>query len=239
MSLLTIVQQACRSPGIGLPAPTAVCTSADNSVLEFLTVANEEGQELSRRTPAWTALQVETTFTTVATIDQGAMVTIAPDCDYIINDTIWDRDLRRPIFGPLTPQFWQQQISQVMTGPWSQFRQQRGILRFFPAPVAGHTCAFEYITKAWCTDVTGLISKTLFSADDDVSLLDEFIMQLGVVWRWKQGKGLEYAEDYAKYERLVADAMGRDGSKPILNLGEVRYDIFPGIYVSSGSWPLP
>jgi len=238
MSLLTIVQQACRSPGVGLPAPAAVTTSSDEAVLQFLTIANEEGQELSRRTPAWTALQVETTFTTLATISQGSMVTIAPNCNYIINDTIWDRDLRRPVFGPLTPQFWQQQVSQVMTGPWSQFRVQRGLLEFYPAPTAGHTCAFEYITKAWCTDSTGLVEKTLFDADTDVSLLDEYLMQLGVVWRWKQGKGLDYAEDYAKYERAVTDAMGRDGSKPILNLGEVRYDIYPGILVPSGSWPV-
>jgi hypothetical protein len=38
-------------------------------------------------------------------------------------------------------------------------------------------------------------------------------MTQGVIWRWKAAKGLEYAEDYNKYERLVADQMGRDGGK--------------------------
>lgn len=236
MSLLTLVQKACRSPGIGLPSPSAVATSSDEGVLQIMQLANEEGEELSSRGP-WQALQVETTFTTVATTIQGLMTTIAPNLNYIINDTIWDRDLRRPVFGPLTPAWWQQQIAQVMTGPWTQFRVRQGQLLFTPDPPAGDTCAFEYITKAWCNSSTGT-AQTAYEADDDVSLLDEDIMRLGIIWRWKQGKGLEYGEDYNKYERRVANALGRDASKPILNLGEVRYDIFPGILVQSGSWPV-
>jgi hypothetical protein len=50
-------------------------------------------------------------------------------------------------------------------------------------------------------------------------LLDEEIMAEGIIWRWQEFKGLAYAEQYAKYERLVNDAMGRDGGKPRLNLG--------------------
>ncbi len=237
MSLLTIVQQVCRSPGVGIPTPSAVATSTDEGILQLFQLANEEGEELANRGP-WQALQTETTFTTVATELQGLMTTIAPNLNYIINDTIWDRDLRRPVFGPLTPQWWQQQIAQVMTGPWSQFRVRQGQLLFTPAPPAGDTCAFEYITKAWCTDSTGAAAKTAFTDDSDVSLLDEGIMRLGVIWRWKQGKGLEYGEDYAKYERRVADALARDASKPILNLGQVWYDVYPGILVPSGSWPV-
>jgi hypothetical protein len=50
-------------------------------------------------------------------------------------------------------------------------------------------------------------------------LLDEEIMRIGLEWRWLQRKGFEYAESFASYERLVADAMARDGTKPVLDLG--------------------
>ena len=49
-------------------------------------------------------------------------------------------------------------------------------------------------------------------------------------------KGLDYAEDYAKYERRVNDAFARDAGKPVLDMSGARYEIQPAIVVSSGSW---
>ena len=40
------------------------------------------------------------------------------------------------------------------------------------------------------------------------------LMTLGLVWRFRQVKGLSYGEDLALYERRVTDAMMRDGTKP-------------------------
>ena len=235
MSLLSLVIAACRSPGINLDAPNAVATSTNETVLRLMQIVNEEGKDLAQR-GAWQALQLQASFATVATESQGVLTTIAPNINYIINDTIWDTTRRRPLFGPLTPQQFQQQKSMYMTGPWYQFRVRAGLLLFVPVSAAGDACVFEYITKGWCTDVAGTASKTAYALDTDVSLLNEDIMKLGVVWRWKQGNGLDYAEDYAKYERQVANALGRDASKPVLNMGDYRYDIMPGIFVSSGSW---
>jgi len=235
MSLLSLVIAACRSPGINLDAPNAVATSSNETVLRLMEIANEEGKDLAQR-GSWQALQNQANFTTVAASSQGLLSTIAPYCNYIINDTIWDTTQRRPLFGPLTPQQYQQQVSMYMTGPWYQYRVRQGEILFVPEPDAGDLCQFEYITSAWCTDATGVTPKVAYSADSDVSLLNEDIMKLGIVWRWKQGNGLDYAEDFAKYERQVANALGRDASKPILNMGNYQYDIIPGIWVSSGSW---
>ena len=77
-----------------------------------------------------------------------------------------------------------------------------------------------------------------WSADDNVPLLDEDLLILGTIWRWKKLKGFEYAEDFADYERQVMDAMGRDGGKPTLSLTGSTYDIAPVVIVPSGSWNL-
>jgi hypothetical protein len=74
--------------------------------------------------------------------------------------------------------------------------------------------------------------------DDDVLLLREDLFKLGLEWRWKKAKGLEYAQEFADYEDFFADAFARDGTKDIINMGSARYDIFPGILVPSGSWPI-
>jgi hypothetical protein len=198
-------------------------------------MSNEEGQELSTRYP-WVVLQNEATFTTVATENQGALETLAPGLNYVINDTIWNRDLRRPVFGPKTPQTWQQNKAFAINGPWSNYRLIGGNLKMYPTPSAGQTCVFEYITKNWLTDTTGATSRQTWLADTDVPLLDDQLIVLGTIWRWKAMKGFEYAEDFAKYERRVLDAMGRDGGKDFLSLSNTKYDIFPGVVVPAGSW---
>lgn len=235
MTCLTIVQNACLR--IGITSPTAVATSADPQILQLLALLNEEGQSLSERTN-WQALTNVGTFTTVATEVQGALSTIAPNLRFIINDTIWNRTLQRPVYGPLSPQGWQAQKAMLFQGPWNQYRIYGGSLRFLPSPTAGQSCYFEYVTAAWGTDSTGATGRTAFTADADVALLDENIMTLGLIWRWKQQKGFDFSVDFQKYDQQVRNAMGRDATKPVLNLSGAFEGIEPVVLVSSGSWPL-
>lgn len=233
-----MVQQVCMRKGINRPA--GAIGSSDPQIIQMVAIANEEGQDLSARYP-WEALQNESTFLTVATESQGVLATLASTTNpenfrYVMNNIMWNRDLRRPVFGPLTPQQWQQLKAQNITGPWNQYRVRGGEVLFIPAPAAGQTIAFEWLSRAWVDGVSTNTSS--WQADADVGLLDEEIMTQGVLWRWEASKGLEYAEDYNKYERLVADAMARDGSKPVLNLngGNVGYPA--GTWVPIGSWPV-
>lgn len=235
MSLLTLTQQVCRR--IGINAPAGVSASSDPQIIQLMALANEEGQDLATRYP-WQALQNESTFTTVATESQGAITTLAAsDFRYVLNDIMWDRTLLRPVFGPLAPQQWQELKARNVTGPYCQFRIRGGLLRFIPTPVAGDTVAFEWISKNWVTVSAGGTSAT-WTADADTGLIDEEAMQQGLIWRWKSAKGLAYEEDFAKYERTVADLMARDGGKPILDMGGATGYWPAGIFVSLGSWNL-
>jgi hypothetical protein len=199
-----------------------------------MALANEEGQELSARYP-WTALQNESTFTTVATESQGAITTLASaGFRYILNDIMWNRSLLRPVFGPLVPQDWQALKARNVTGPYAQFRIRGTSVLFIPTPVVGNTIAFEWISKYWATGVGG--DASAWAADADTSYLDEEIMTQGVIWRWKAAKGLSYAEDFNKYEGLVVDQMARDGGKSRLNLGGGMNTFPAGILVPIGSW---
>lgn len=230
-----MIQQVCLRKGIN--KPTTVSGSTDPQITQLMAIANEEGQDLSSRYQ-WQALQHESTFLTVATEIQGAITTLAgAGFRYIYNDIMWNRDLRRPVFGPLEPYQWQQLKAQNMTGPWNQFRMRGDNVLFIPAPAAGQTIAFEWISKYWATGAGG--DAACWMADADTSYLSEEIMTAGILWRWEQSKGIEYAEDYNKYERLVADAMVRDGGKPQLNLNGGNIGYAPGIMIATGSWNVP
>jgi hypothetical protein len=222
---------------LGLNTTTAAVGSTDPQVMNVVALCNEEGQELANRY-VWTALQNEATFTTLAVEDQGLMDTIAPGYQYVVNDTIWNRSLRRPVFGPQPPAVWQQQKAFAINGPWSNYRIKAGHLYMYPTPVAGQSCYFEYISANWCTDSTGATGREEWGVDTDIPVLDWHLLVLGTIWRWKKLKGFEYAEDFNSYERRVVDAMGRDGGKDTLSLTNTKYDIFPGVVVPSGSWSL-
>jgi hypothetical protein len=57
-------------------------------------------------------------------------------------------------------------------------------------------------------------------------------------WRWKKEHGLEYAEDFRTYEGEVANALGRDGGKPILYQDGTAPRAKPGVIVPEYSWNL-
>lgn len=82
-----------------------------------------------------------------------------------------------------------------------------GQILFHPAPTS--QAAFPYISTEWARSEDGT-AKSEFTADNDTFVLSERLLTLGLIWRWKDQKGLEYAEDMANYELALARESGRD-----------------------------
>lgn len=235
MSLLTIIQSVCKRTGV--PSPTAVIGNTDVQIMQLLTLLEESGDDLARR-GSWPALTFEATHTTTAAENQGAMTTIASNgFNYIKNQTIWDRTDRLPVLGPVDGQDWQALKAVVVTGPRYQFRIRGGNLLVNPAPSAGHTWAFEYVTKNWILGANLTTYKSSFTLDTDTVLLPEPLIVLGLRWQWMREKGLEYSELFRSYEMQLKDAFGREGGKPILHQDNLHSTYpQPGIFVPSGNW---
>ncbi len=236
--ILTIVTDACKR--IGLNAPNTATGSTDLQILQIVALANEEGRELADRYP-WTALIKEATFTSLAAEDQGALVpTIVATTlgfKYVFNDTLWNRTARYPVAGPTAGPRWQAETSFGITGPYSRYRIRGGHLYLHPAPDAGLTIAFEYMSENWVLNAAGDTTRDGFTMDDDYPVLDSNIITQGLVWRFKQAKGLEYSQDFQKYEGMVADAMARDGTKPIVNMnGPSSTNFQPWVTIPLTDW---
>lgn len=239
-TILDIIKEACRRIGISVPA--SAVSSTDLQVQQLVALLNEEGQELAARYP-WQRLTKEATFTTVSTQSQGdldgGILPCAANLAYIVNDTIWNRTTRLPIYGPLSARDWAYARSMNYTAPTSEYRILSNQLIFNPPPAAGDSAAFEYITRNWLQSADASAARETIVADDDAPVLDWQLLMLGLMWRWRAAKGLDYSQSFETYERRVMDAIARDGTKPILSLnGDIseRYGIQPLVIAASGNW---
>lgn len=233
MSVLTIVQQFCERTQ--LPVPQTVIGNSDPQVRQIKALLTEEGNALAMRGD-WEILVREVTHTTLAQEDQGFMTTIASGFRYICNETMWDRTDMLPV-PQIGSSIWQRLKAVVSSGPRYKYRIRGGKLLINPTPPADHTLAFEYLSKNWVSDVAGNLS-TAPVEDDATTLLPEQLILMGLRWRWKKEHGLEYAEDFRDYEMQVADYLGRDGGKPVLQMDGAVREPRPGIFVPEGNWSL-
>ena len=102
---------------------------------------------------------------------------------------------------------------------------------------AGNTIAYEYVTKYLVEDSSST-AKENFTADDDTAILEEEILTLGLIWRFRKAKGLDYSEQFRSYQMYRDSASGQDGGGPVLNLsrGLIKRRFYPA-NIKDGSWP--
>lgn len=149
------------------------------------------------------------------------------DFAYFQQMTWWDRAYRWQMYGPLTAQEWQTLKSGLSPiGPRRFFRLMGNKFYIHPAPsTTGDTLVFEYYSNAWCQSVGGVAQST-WTADTDYYNFDDDAFILGLKWRFKAAKGLDYAQEKADYmvacERLVA----RDGGNQSLKMNAQSTDVY-------------
>jgi hypothetical protein len=212
MTLLSVIQDTCER--LSLVVPDAVETSTDRQVRQLAALLNQQGKDMVD-SYAWQVLVTEQTFVTTATPEQVGSV--PADWDRFIPNSFFNRTTRRGVYGPITPQRWQAiQAQPIFNMVYLSFRQRTGEFLMVPTPPAGQTIAYEYVSKNWAQRADGTPINRMVR-DDDFSLLDEEVLTLSIMWRFLRGKGLDYAEEMATYERALETLSARDGAATVLS----------------------
>lgn len=226
MSLLSIVSGTDHGAAVlcGLQAPQQVIGSTDPNTRLLLRLAQQEGRELARRHD-WQALKVDYTFASTASEQQPAF---PADFDRLLpQGELWDRTANLRYLGPVDDMTWGRLKGMaIAVGVPGYWRLLGGRLYLLPAPPAGHTLALPYMSANWVRPQTGA-DKDSFTLDTDTALIPERLIALGIVWRFKRAKGLDYADDMATYEREVERAAARDRGLSPLILSKPRYESEP------------
>lgn len=204
MSLLSVVQNAMVQAG--LPTPSVVYSNTNGTVEQFVRLVYVEGRDLLKRHD-WQNLLTTQTLTCAGTNAQTGYP--ASDFDRMARGTeVWNTSNDWPIVGPLNSKEWSDLTIRGVTSVPQFWRLIGGVLHIYQ-PVSGDGIQYEYVSNKWILQA-GTTPATTLSADTDTFYFPEQVLELGLVWRWKQAKQLDYAEDMRTYEGALADAIASD-----------------------------
>jgi hypothetical protein len=211
-----------------------VVGSTDLTAQILFRFANQAGKELMRYHD-WQALTVEVSATSTATVIQSGMLPAADYDRMAYNAEVWNRSDDLRYTGPTPQRFWQQLQTGVSGGVVGWWRIIGGELNLYPAPSAGKIIAFEYISKRWARSSLS-VAQSKFMADTDTTVLDEDLLTLDMVWRFRQSRGFaQYAEDLATCEREKEKAASRDRGTGRIRPEDTRTTDWPPFPVWTGS----
>jgi len=222
MSLLSVCQTVAEE--IGFTAPASIVGSSSKTAKQLYRVVNRSGKTLARF--PWTILQKENAFVTAA---DTASYALPSDFGWLIQETAWDRDNYWSMRGPRTPLEWQIFKSGLVASASSRIRfrikADGASAKFFIDPTpseANIDLVFEYVSKNWAANSAGSTTYSAYQADTDVALIDEELITLDAIWRFRSSKGLSYMEDKDTAVREIDKAKARDGGIPVVNLSGPR-----------------
>jgi hypothetical protein len=244
MSLATICVNVANDVGIAEPV-APIYNSASPTAKRLVAQARRALRSLLWRA-AWSSLVIEYEFTASGASDYP----LPPDYLKIINDTVWERSRYWAMRGALSPQQWQRYRSSIYGRAtiWRRWRirvpsgEGAGSPAMFSIDpmVAGtdHTSqfVFEY-QSAW--PVKKASDGTMapgWTADDDTTIISDYLVELGTRWRMLRRLGLAYDEEKEEYDREVDKAVARDGGMMTLQLVPFYREDFIGQY-SLGAFP--
>lgn len=235
VSVLTIAQEAMQQ--MGLTPPTSLTNSTDALGSQLKSMLHTLGEDVLRRT-RWQKLKRTGMILTAAAESQGDLLTLYPDFRGIVNDTMYNQTLDRKIWGPKSSQEWTAAKGMAwVVAPQQWWRIVDDVLYLYDQSTANETVTFEYFSDAWIKSNSADDRYSRIENDSHLCLLPTEMMKAGLVWRWKQQKGLEYSEEFRDFESFVKAWMAEDGGKEIVSLAP-RHDRYNDPYPFDVSVPV-
>lgn len=100
----------------------------------------------------------------------------------------------------------------IYPGIWTIYTDK---FQFFPPPANGQIAQFPYITNNIVKDVNGNPKKR-FTDDSDCFVLNERLLTLWLVWRWRENNKLDFLGDQEAFQKAIDEEGDRDrGSRLI------------------------
>ncbi len=197
LSILEIVQRACRI--LGLDEPDVAVANTDAEIVKLVQFSNETIDELIRRVD-WPILSDTFTITGTGSNDVYDMATgfdrlAKGNAVHIAGE---------PIRGTLSDSEWQSLTA--TSGTPRYFRAHGNFLQFWPYPTGATTVTIAYQSNLWCSNGTDA-----WAEDTDTPLVPSELVIMGIIWRFKRYIGADFADHMAEYEAAIQDYAAAEG----------------------------
>ena len=220
MALSTIIRGVCGK--VGIPVPAAIATSTDPQIVQLLAIANEEVEEAISRHD-WSALR-STAIRPVTSVASGVGFVSWPDgfARFSVDGAPFQVGTRLPLVGPASSFDWSTMTTGLRPTTSVSWRRTDGGMQFVGVS-SGDQVQFDYMSDRAILPQMG-DPKPAFDTDTDTGRISERLIRLGIIWRWKQTKGLEYGEDMSTYERELERAANADTGPQVITMADPYRD---------------
>lgn len=217
MTVLSILQDV--APEIGIEVPTVVFGGTDREQIELKTHLNRAAKMIMRA-HEWELLNTVATFTgdgstTAFTLPTGYDRT--PE-----KAQMWSSSLEAPMTHILSADRWLDldvRSYDFVNQAWIKIG---GQFEIKPAMATGVTGKIYYIDNRVFTASGGGSTIATAVNDGDDFRLDDELLKLAVIWRWKKSKSRPYAEDMADYEEELSQRIKEDKGSRMIIVGRRR-----------------
>jgi hypothetical protein len=214
------VLSACQSAALRLSQtkPTSVFSSTASFDMEMAELSTETAIAIAKAHD-WQKL---TTLKTYSGDGSTTAFTLPSDYDRMIKDgnvhsSLYQTALFRRVEDLDEWLYLSDLLATPTPGNWIILG---GEMQILPAMASNETARFYYISNNIATGSGG--AQSSFMADADSFNLSERLLTLGLIWRWRAQKRLEYAEDMQNYEIALSEEISRDKGARILVVGNQR-----------------
>ncbi len=213
--------------------PSSLFSTSDPFALELADLANEVATDIAQ-VHDWRKLQL---LATLAGDAVAIAFSLPTDYDRMpkkaeVHSLNWKTANFRRVRDQDEWIYIQDNLISGMPGNWIILG---GKMQIFPPMPVGETARFYYASnKVVAVDAASAGSKTAFETDTDCFVLNERLLTLGLIWRWRSQKRMEYAEDLKNYELALEQEIAKDKGSNILTVGTQRmpFDVavaYPGV----------
>lgn len=217
MTILTVLQRA--SSVIGIERPTTVFASPAPEIAKLLDIAQDMATEIARY-QEWSVLKRLLVYTGNG---ENTEFDLPADFDRLpVKQGLWSslHDWKLTFYEDTDE--WLEMLTRGYLTAWGSWTLLGGQAVFSPAPANGETIQFYYLTNRTVIDETDM-PKAEFTADSDRFRLDERLLRLGIVWRWKADNGLPSGDAEADYMTALQDRAAKDGGARSIRIGRAAF----------------
>lgn len=195
--ILTIAQEAADICAV--QRPTDLFSNASQNNILFASVVKSTLSSLMRHAD-WQCLIREAVLHTTAGRTDYVIGQIAPDFYSLVHESFYIEDSSRRIIGAISQAQWAKEKQFHCPEIDVLFKIENNMIRFAKDP-GEIFVRFAYKSKAVCVDAATGTAKDEMTANTDVPVFDEYLVKLGIIWRFQKRSGLDYAEEYNEYIR--------------------------------------